>query len=294
MKDLFTPKQVAQAIDVSESSVKRWCDKGLIEARYTAGGHRRIVLPALLSFLKANGHAIARPELLGLPAPSGTTDWVLERAAAAMTESLLAGDEERSRRIMLDLHLAEHSAAAICDEVFAVAFHEIGDRWECGSAEVYQERLSCQIAVRVLNELRSYLPSPPPGAPIALGGSPEQDQYQLASTMAEMVLRDAGWNAVSLGANLPFKTLAAAIERHRPRIFWLSCSHLSDVEGFVEGMRELYDEFEGKLAFVVGGRALDEEVRGRVRYSTYCENMQRLASFAMSLTPETGNSPAVR
>ncbi len=49
MKPLVTPKQVGRALDVSESSLKRWCDNGEIATQYTAGGHRRIALTAMLA-----------------------------------------------------------------------------------------------------------------------------------------------------------------------------------------------------------------------------------------------------
>ena len=37
---------------------------------------------------------------------------------------------------------------------------------------------------------------------------------------SNLVLRQRGWNAVSLGGNLPFATLSAAIAQHQPRLFW--------------------------------------------------------------------------
>ena len=48
---LLSPKQVARALGVSESSLKRWCDKGLIPTERTAGGHRRLPLAGVLDFL---------------------------------------------------------------------------------------------------------------------------------------------------------------------------------------------------------------------------------------------------
>ena len=71
MNEFVTPKQVARAIQVSESSVKRWCDKGVIPTQKTAGGHRRIQLAGLVRFLRESGQVLARPEVIGLPATTG-------------------------------------------------------------------------------------------------------------------------------------------------------------------------------------------------------------------------------
>ena len=71
MHEPLSPKQVARAIQVSESSIKRWCDKGVIPTKYTAGGHRRIPLGGLMDFLRSTKHTIAQPEILGLPATTG-------------------------------------------------------------------------------------------------------------------------------------------------------------------------------------------------------------------------------
>lgn len=283
MDELLTPNQVARAIQVSESSVKRWCDDGKIRTRYTAGGHRRIPMDGLIEFLRTSKHQLLRPEVVGLPATTGQTTRIVERGAAQFCNALLAGDEERCRRIVLDLYLASHSISAICDGVFAAAFEEIGTKWECGDAEVYQERRGCEISTRVLHELRSLIPPPPANAPLAIGGTTVGDQYCLATTMAELVLRDAGWNAVSLGENLPFETLAAAIRENRPRLFWLSCSHLSQPDEFVSGYRALFDEFAHQVAFVVGGRDLTKQRRQQIRYAAFCDNMQHLETFAKTI-----------
>ena len=136
MRDLITPKQLARAIDVSESSIKRWCDKSVIPTQYTAGGHRRITVADTLEFLRAGNHQLVHPEALGLPPTSGQSTRVLSRACEQLTEALIAGDDGRCRQIVIDLYLAEHSLSVICDDVFAPSFREIGKRWSCGDAEV--------------------------------------------------------------------------------------------------------------------------------------------------------------
>jgi excisionase family DNA binding protein len=283
MGELLTPKQVARALEVSESSVKRWCDKGVIPTQYTAGGHRRIALSAMMQFVREGGHTLVHPEALGLPATSGQSVRVVERAQEQLVESLLAGDEGRSRQIAIDLFLAEHSISVICDDVFAAAFQTIGKRWACGEAEVYQERRGCEITLRVLHELRLILPNPPVEAPLAIGAAASGDNYSLGTTMAELVLRDGGWNAVSLGNNLPFETLAVAIRTQRPRLFWMSCSHISDESSFFEGYQRLHEEFGCDVAFAVGGYALTEPIRRKMKFSAFCDNMRHFEGFAQTL-----------
>ena len=283
MRDLLTPKQVARAIDVSESSVKRWCDKGVIQTQYTAGGHRRITMAEVLEFVRSGNYQLIHPEALGLPATSGESPRVVARGREQLTAALIAGDDARCRQIAIDLYLAEHSLSVICDDVFAAAFRQIGDRWSCGEVEVYQERRGCEITLRVLHELRALLPAPPINAPLAIGGAASGDQYVLGTTMAELVLRDAKWNAVSLGENLPFQTVASAIKEHRPKILWLSCSHIPNEAEFVDGYAQLYEEYGMDVAFVVGGYALTESVRQQMKFSAYCDNMQHLEGFAQTL-----------
>jgi methanogenic corrinoid protein MtbC1 len=236
-----------------------------------------------MDFLRSGKHRLVRPEVLGLPATTGQTDRVIDRASGQLTEALVGGDEEQARQIVFDMYLAGHSICAICDLVFAKSLREIGDRWECGAVEVYQERYSCEQALRVLYELRMAISAPPTDAPLAIGGAIEGDQYYLATTMVELVLRDAKWNAKSLGNNLPLDTLNAAIKQHSPRVFWISASHMADESNFIESYSNLYDEFGRDVAFVVGGRALTEEVRQQMKYAAFCDNLEHLGAFTQTL-----------
>ncbi len=283
MDTLITPKQVGRALGVSESSVKRWCDKGEIATQYTAGGHRRIALATVLTLVREGKYSLLAPEALGLPATSGQSIRVIQRAREMLTEALLAGSEARCKQLIFDLYLAEHRPAVICDDVVAAAFAEIGERWTCGRAEVYQERRGCEIALHIMHELQSLLPSVGDDAPLALGGAAASDQYSLGTKMVELVLRDANWNAISLGDDLPFSTLEAAIAVNRPKIFWLSCSYISDQAEFLAGYSALYEKFHADVAFVVGGRALDNELRRKMEFAAFCDNMQHLEGFARTL-----------
>ncbi len=272
---------------VSESSLKRWCDRGLIPTVRTAGGHRRLPISGVLEFLRESKQNLVDPEVLGLPATSGKSEWVTGRGRDVLREALLAGDEAACRQVIFDLWLAGQRLSEICDRVIAGAFVDIGDKWACQEAEVYQERRACEIVIRALHELRSALP---PGDPqfVALGGTAEGDQYVIPTTAAELVLRDSGWQAHSLGSSIPFASLAVAIRAHRPRLFWLSVSYVADPPRFLEEFRVLNTAAtESGTAVAVGGFALGESLRQQMRHSAFCDTMQHLEEFAGTLRPRS-------
>ena len=234
--DLVSPKQVARAIGVSESSLKRWCDQGLIKTVRTAGGHRKMAVAEVLRYVRDHDQKLVSPEILGLPPVSENASSGLSHGGPRLVGALLSGDELLARQIVFDLYLAKHSPSAIFDEVVAAAFREIGNRWACHDADVYQERRGCEIALRILFDLRR-VQQVPDRKWLAIGGTIEGDQYSLPSAMAEVVLRDCGFHATSLGTSIPFASLVKAVEETKPTVFWLSVSHIREGLDFVHRIR---------------------------------------------------------
>lgn len=284
MEELLTPRQVAKAIGVSESSLKRWCDRGLIATERTAGGHRRMRLGDVLAYLRETGHRLVEPEVLGLGSVTGSGERVLSRAKNQFTEAILNGNEDSARQIIYDLFLAQVRVSEIIDVVISGAFQQVGDGWECGNVEIYEERRGCQICERVLHLISAALPRPLENAPVAIGGATSGDQYTLPSTSVELVFRSLGWKATSLGNNLPYKSLQQAIIDSNPKVLWISTSFVDDADELITGINELF-EFTSRrgVALVIGGRAITEEVKSQLKYTVFCESMDRLESFLKSI-----------
>jgi excisionase family DNA binding protein len=87
---LFSPKEIAQALGVSQASIKRWVDKGIIKAEKTSGGHRKISLSALQEYLKKSKRELINPEIVdsGISRPSTILPDFL---AAEIPESTISG-----------------------------------------------------------------------------------------------------------------------------------------------------------------------------------------------------------
>jgi methanogenic corrinoid protein MtbC1 len=237
----------------------------------------------VLRFIRERDHQLVAPEVLDLPPASDYAKLGVTRGRGFLVEALLAGNEQLARQIVFDLYRARHPLPEICDNVIAAAFHDIGDRWACQAADPYQERRGCEIALRILFDLRRLQPEPDDSWR-AIGGTVEGDFYVLSSAMVELVLRESGWNAISLGSSLPFASLARAVQETKPKLMWVSVSHIRDGLDFVSGFTSLSQacQEEGS-ALVVGGRALTEDIRRRMTYSAFCDTMQHLVSFVHTL-----------
>ncbi|WP_010585743.1 MerR family transcriptional regulator [Schlesneria paludicola] len=292
---LLSPKSAALALGVSESSVKRWCDRGLIETIRTAGGHRKIATGEIIHFAQKHGSLLAAPERMVLSLPAVSAETSIADTATQFAEHLLAGDALAVRQILIGRFLRKEPLSLLFDNLITVAFRIIGARWSCSSADVYQERRGCSIVLDVFQELKEYLR---PGLPrqFAIGATTTDDHYEIPSAMAELVLRTQRYQTQNLGTAIPFHSLAKAVKDLQPQLFWLSASHIADEADFIKGFEKLSSACsENETALVVGGRALSDAIRPRLVYSAYCDTMQQLATFAASVQRlKTGPNAAGR
>ena len=283
-RNIFSTRKIAQALGVSEASIKRWCDKGHMRFERTPGGHRRIPFDSVVSFLREGDHRLVKPELLDLPATVGKTEWTLQRARDQYRDALLAGDELCCRQIIFSLYLAEHSLADIFDHVIARAFHDLGSRWQHGSAEIYQERRGVEITRQVLYRLKQALPTGQDDRPLAIGATLADDPFHLSGLMPELVLADTNWHAEFYGINLPSPTLINAIQTIKPKLFWISVSAFESKQSFISNYNPIWQAAQdSKVTMVLGGQKLTDNLRQDIKCSAYCDNMNQLNELAVLL-----------
>ncbi len=295
LNDNLTPKQIAAALRVSESSVKRWCDRGDIRTDRTLGGHRRVPLGFLLEFLETTNRRILDPLAIGLE-PCGRSivrnsisELDSEATIARFEKSLLLGSETECRKIISSWYSTQGGMCSLADDLLSPTFCSIGKLWREGTIDIYQERLACEICHRIVFELKWLLAEPSATAPLAMGGTPSGDQYQLATLLTEMVFREQGWRTAGLGSNIPFPSLLSAARKHMPKIFWISVSHIEDEKTFLESYADFTKRLPKGIVLVVGGRALTDELRPKMMYSAHCDGMRQLTTLARAL--KTGSLP---
>jgi MerR family transcriptional regulator, light-induced transcriptional regulator len=277
----FSPKQVSTALGVSESSVKRWCDQGVIPTIKTVGGHRKITREGLADFLSRTGRELNDPQLIGLRTlPSAPIPGASEENRVAFREALAKGNESVCRQI-LHAHIQRGSSRSDAVDYFITdAMYGIGEAWDCRQLDVYQERYACNSCIRLIDELRAQLPAAKDSAPVAIGGTPEGDPYQLPTAMVELALREIGWNAINLGSNLPIDSFLQAARDLQPQLVWLSVSSIAAQSMFIAEQNRLAAELDDNVVLLVGGRGLTDEIRPRLRYTAHCDSIRSVIDLA--------------
>lgn len=282
-------RQAAQALGVSVSTVKRWVDEGRLPADKTAGGHRKLLRAEVLALARQG--ELPRQDLTQLlPALAPRKKLDEQTLAAAIQASLLRGETEELRGLIHRAHRSGMPVERLADQFISPAMHKIGHQWETARIDVWQEHRGTQLCLAALHGLLPEIDQrTQKKRPVALGAAPAGDPYQLATLLAQLTLLDADWNAVNLGPNTPFANLLKAARELKPRLIWLSVSHLVDARDFVREYRLFYREVQRiGSAVAVGGRSLTDELRSQLPYTTYGDGLTHLAAFARTVHPRPG------
>jgi excisionase family DNA binding protein len=287
-KRYVSTAQVAQALGVSVTTVKRWVDNGVLPAHRTAGGHRKLLLADVIRLTR--GENLPQADLSKL-IPKQIID--LENTGQLYNHFQNAIDQEdceQIRNIIIGSYQAGLPVETLADRVIAPAMSHIGHEWHNGRLPILKEHRLTQSCISALYELRGQLRgNAETDRPIAVGGAPEHDHYVLPTLLTKLTLMDCGWEAINTGPHTPMSALATALDTYEPLMLWVSVTHLTDADHFVQEFRQLARKAEEKgVAIAIGGRGLTEGLRSTLPYTMFGDGLTQLAAFARSLHRRPG------
>lgn len=303
----LTSKEAARLLGVSEASVKRWADGGLLPALKTAGGHRRFRPEDLATFRReglsreiatAPGKGGAPERSTRARASSGNVATLDEALPRLMFESVVGGHDDEAAAMLVSLHLQGHTVARIADAALCPALHQVGELWRAGELSVAQEHLATRTALSALQALRASLDARKhAGARSAICCSVEDDFHELPVYVAAVTLEAQGWQVINLGMSTPFYALAEAVVRFHPRLACVASTIFSQPD---RAARE-YSEFVAMArrvgaSVVLGGAGFQSaDVRRRFPADLHAETFLQLEHHAAALaadgTDESNQTP---
>lgn len=132
--------------------------------------------------------------------------------------------------------------------------HGVGDSWEAGTLDPYQEH-AVSVAVRRVLQWLLALREAGQEAPVLVAGTLAGEQHEFGALLAASVAAEDGWRVVYLGPSLPADQIAAAARTAGARVVALSVVYAADVDGVRKAIGELAAALPGRTRLIVGGRA---------------------------------------
>ena len=204
--DRLTTADAAKLAGVATSTIKRWADQGLIRFTRTAGGHRRYT------------RAVVERMLHGENSESSDLDvdhWLdcLIRLDLYQLQSRLVAEraERGSWKKVVD----------ILDQVFV----ELDRRVERREVDATQRHGIWEGLRRGINRISDGLPLSPKARVCVLVAAQDRTQG-LALSLAELCLRETGWQPIWMGSQTSPAAIQAALTTYGPEAV------MADASGF--------------------------------------------------------------
>ena len=283
----LTTRDVAALLLVSEATVKRWADDGLLLPKKTVGGHRRFSIQSIARLRREQGIAPAAQSAAKRGGKKTTP--VRLPSAESFSELLLSDNEAEAAAQLIDAYLQNYSLATIFDSTIAGAMHRVGDLWFNGTITIADEHLATRVMLSGLQKLRGIVVPEPANGLKAIGCGIEGDLHELPIHLAEVIFESEGWEVSNLGPNTPLFTLRDMVAQKKPDLVCVSARSIVDLDRATTEyaqLRKIIEKINGTT--VLGGEVFsDLNVRQRFPAEFYAESFEGLSRFVKELAKKT-------
>lgn len=279
----LTTRDVAGLLLVSEATVKRWADDGLLLPQKTVGGHRRFSVQSIARLRREQGVA---PDALS-PTKRTRKKMVPGRlpSAESFSELLLSDNEAEATAQLIDAYLQNHALATIFDTTITDAMHRVGDLWFNGTITIADEHLATRVMLSALQKLRGIVVPGQATGLKAVSCGIEGDLHELPIHLAEIIFESEGWDISNLGPNTPLFSLRDMVAQKKPDLVCISARSIVDLDRATTEyaqLRKIVEKINGTT--VLGGEAFrDLNLRQRFPAEFYAESFGGLSTFVKEL-----------
>ena len=292
----LTTKEVARLCRVSDATVKRWHDAGLLKSERTSGGHRRFSAEEVCRFQREQGISlkvsygdeasqITAAQRLPKKDYSHFTYFEAGSLSSLFFHALIGGFEEEAANILINQFINSENLASIFDTTISDAMRCIGELWLMGELTVAQEHLATRTTISALHKLRSVLPIAESNNKVAICCATEGDFHELPTYLAQLIFENQGFEVINFGANTPLYSLSEEINHYLPAIICISMTTFENIERSSHDYKQFREKMlELKIPIAVGGRIFNQNnVHNRFPADYYPKTFTQLRELSKEL-----------
>jgi methanogenic corrinoid protein MtbC1 len=284
-KTLLSTADVARLFDVTETTVKRWSDEGVLRCQKTPGGHRRFEIRRVIEFAEKNNlepvGALDLPDHDGLAPQIQTAVLARDfpRLAHAFVEKALSPDPCDLFHYFSYLYEHRIQVWEIYDEIIRPGMGEIGSRWERGEIGINHEHRASYETLDAMAKLQAQIMVKPPNGQAALLGCVGDELHEIGLRAISYLLQSEGWVTHYLGARVPVEAIAHAIQDLKPSLICLSVTQMPGQWNWVDELRQLTITFCRGCHIVLGGRGFLDHTVAPNPFDAVCSTSKELLDY---------------
>lgn len=268
---LYTPPQLAKLLQVNPSTIKRWVDKGYLQATVTKGGHRRISTKNVNAFIRSYPEHARNSYRIG--------QWLRERDNKKTDSwkeyyaAVDSGDYTESVQYVEKYYASGYTALEICEQVIAPTLEHIGALWAEKTISVFDEHRMTFLIRRHLEHLLTLTATPIEDNKTAILACIPGEQHELPLLMVQIILAQYGWNVAHLGINTPLTELRNAIQTLKPTLVCISKQYRQN--NSLSYLQTVYSVLPPGSKMIIGGQWKKNEIAyaQRMHKSAYVSSL---------------------
>ena len=285
----FTTIEVARLCRVSDATVKRWEEAGLLKSERTSGGHRRFRAEEVARFQREQGLGLKQNH--GDESVTKTTNRTRDKkirsdfSVSSFFQTLVDGGEESAANAFITAHLEGRPLTEIIDRIVCPAMQTVGELWYQGEISITQEHLATRTVISAIYKLRNALPVPEMKNGLAVCCAMEGDLHELPTLLAQIAIENEGVEVINFGASTPLYCLADEAARHSPNFICVSAAIINDLERLSRDFQDFREKTAKlEIPILLGGRVFeDEHLRRRFKSEFYARSFTDVAEFVRNL-----------
>ena len=243
---LLSSRQTAILLDTHESSVKRWCNAGVLACSTTDGGHRRIDLQDAVDFAVHSG--LGRDIISVAESAETVVGGILALRRGRVQPSLRDQVSQwlldaSSQRVTAVFRLAgafDVPLSLLYDRLVADVLQSVGDSWATGAFTVGEEHRVSESLLDVLYGIQAALESRlPVQAPQVILGTMKGEEHVSGAMMIRTLLTESGVSVSYLGRNVPSEDYLLFQQKYAAPLVCLSATMFRAPEEVVAAVNEI-------------------------------------------------------